>query len=213
MLGVHRHGSHVRDRVRHVDELDLERAGLDPLARLHALERRILDAVLIELAARHLDRQRTAEDPRTVRRDLTEEERQRPEVVLVAVRDDDRVDVRGALDQVGEVGQDEVDAVLLLRREAQTDVDHDDVVALLDDRHVLADLTEPAQRQDPDRCCAHARASAPSTPTRSRPSRITARSSSLASTIGRRTVSRSRMPSIVSAAFVEMHAGATESAV
>ena len=66
----------------------------------------------------------------------------------MAVRDDDRLDVRGALAQVGEVGQHEVDADHLRRREAQPDVDDDDAVVVLDDRHVLADLAQPAERQD-----------------------------------------------------------------
>ena len=70
-------------------------------------------------------------------------------MVLVAVGDDDRLDVVGALAQVGEVGQHEVDADHLGRREAQADVDDDDAVVVLDDRHVLADLAQPPEGQDP----------------------------------------------------------------
>ncbi len=77
----------------------------------------------------------------------------------MAVRDDDRLDVLGALAQVGEVGQHEVDADHLGRREAQADVDDDDPAVVLDDGHVLADLAQAAERQDAQ--LAHACAPAP----------------------------------------------------
>ncbi len=62
--------------------------------------------------------------------------------------DDDRLDVLGALAQVCEVRQHEVDPDHLGRREAQPHVDDDDAVVVLDDRHVLAYLPEPAEGQD-----------------------------------------------------------------
>ena len=80
-------------------------------------------------------------------------------MVLVAVGDHDRLDVLRALAQVGEVGQHEVDADHLRGREAQPDVDDDDPAVLLDDRHVLADLSQPAEGQDAQRrahACARA---------------------------------------------------------
>ena len=110
------------------------------------------ELVLVELGARHRHRQRAAVDRRrVVHAELAQQERQAAEVVLVAVRDDDRLDVRDAAAQVGEVGQDEVDAHHLGRREAQADVDEDDPVLVLDDRHVLADLAQAAERQDAQR--------------------------------------------------------------
>ena len=80
--------------------------------------------------------------------ELAQDEGQRAEMVLVAVRDDDRLDVPGPLAQVGEVGQHEVDADHLRSREAQADVDHDDAPVVLDDRHVLADLPQSPEGQD-----------------------------------------------------------------
>jgi hypothetical protein len=72
-------------------------------------------------------------------------------VVLVAVREDDRLDRVLALDEVGEVRQDQVDAVHLGGREPETGVDHDDAAVVLDDGHVLADLAQPAEREDAER--------------------------------------------------------------
>ncbi len=122
-------------------------------------------------------------------------------MVLVAVRDDDRLDVARALAQVGEVGQHQVDADHLRRREAQADVDHDDPAVVLDDRHVLADLSQPAEGQD-----AQLRAHAwvlVSRPWRSSIARTAAVSSAVASTSGRRRPPTS-WPSRFSAAFVQV---------
>ena len=72
-------------------------------------------------------------------------------VILVPGGDDDRLDVIGPLAQVGEVGQHEIDADHLRGGEAKPDIHHDDPAVLLENRHVLADLPEPAQRQDAQR--------------------------------------------------------------
>ena len=77
--------------------------------------------------------------------EVAQHPRQRAEVVLVAVRDDDRLDVVDVLAQVREVGQHEVDAHHLGRREAQPAVDDDDPAVVLDDRHVLADLADASR--------------------------------------------------------------------
>ena len=68
-------------------------------------------------------------------------------MVLVPVGEDDRLDVVDAVAQVGEVGQDEVDAEHLGGREHQAGVDDDDPAVVLDHGHVLADLAQPAERQ------------------------------------------------------------------
>ena len=81
--------------------------------------------------------------------DLAQQVRQRADVVLVAVREDDARDALVA--QVAEVGQDEVDAEVLVAREREPGVDDDDLAAVLVDGHVLADLAEAAERDDPKR--------------------------------------------------------------
>src|ERR671910_775900 len=50
-----------------------------------------------------------------------------------------------------ELGEDEVDAEHLLVGEHESTVDDDDVVAILEDVHVLADLAHPAERDDTER--------------------------------------------------------------
>ena len=142
-------GARVGNRVGHVHELQRERSQLEHVAGRHLDQLDVAQLVLVELRARHRDRQRAAVDRRQMRlAELAQDPRQRAEMILVAVRDDDRLDVARALAQVGEVGQHEVDADHLRRREAQPHVDDDDPPVVLDDRHVLADLPQPAEGQD-----------------------------------------------------------------
>ncbi len=143
---------------------------------------------------------RAAVDRRgVVHAELAQQEGQAAEMVLVAVRDDDRLDVRDAPAQVREVGQHEVDPHLLGGREAQAGIDEHDPVLVLDDRHVLADLAHASQREDPQRA-AHAEETALSKPWRSSMARTAAVSASSASTIGSRRVPAS-WPSMFSAAL------------
>ena len=143
-LGGEDDAAHVGDRVREVDQLEPEGAGLDLLARRQLLQRRVGEFVLVELGADHADGQLAAVDHRR-RADLPHHVGQRADVVLVAVGEDDRLDVVGAVAQVGEVGQDEIDAEHLGGREHQAGVDDDDPAVLFDDGHVLADLPQPAE--------------------------------------------------------------------
>ena len=107
-----------------------------------------------ELVLLDLDPEEAAGERRGVdrhAREVRQDVRQAADVVLVGVGDQERLDVGLALAQVGDVGDDEVDAEHLLVGEHQPAVDDDDVVAVLDDVHVLADLPHPAERDDPER--------------------------------------------------------------
>ena len=84
-------------------------------------------------------------------REVLQQIRQGAGVVLVAVRDDDAAELVLVLQDVGVVGQDEVDAGLALVGKHQAGVDQDHVVAVLEGGHVLADAVEAAERDDPER--------------------------------------------------------------
>ena len=139
----------VGDRVRHADELELERADLHPVAVGVGLAqgRRRAEAVLVELRLDHRERQLGADH--LAHLDLAEHVRQRADVVLVAVGEDDR-EQRPVL-EVREVRQDEVDAEVLVAREREAGVDQDALPVELVQGHVLADLAEPAERDDAER--------------------------------------------------------------
>ena len=146
---LERDAGRVRDRVGEVDALDLERAGVDRVPDRQHLEVDLAQLVLVELRTRHGDRQLAAVDDRDlVLAEVTDDPRQRADVVLVAVGDHDRLDRVDVLAQVREVRQHEVDAHHLGRREAQAAVDDDDPAVVLDDRQVLTDFAYASERED-----------------------------------------------------------------
>ena len=66
-------------------------------------------------------------------------------MILMAMGDEDGPDAVPVLDQVGEIGYDHVDTVHVVVREAHAHVHQDDVVAVLVDGEVFADLIETAK--------------------------------------------------------------------
>ena len=70
-------------------------------------------------------------------------------MVLVPVREHDGA--HAATFEVADVRQQEIDAEVLVAREGETGVHDDDLVPELVDGHVLADLAEAAERNDPQR--------------------------------------------------------------
>ena len=104
----------------------------------------VLELVLAQLRAHEAERQLGAVD-RHVRK-VAQDVGQRAHVVLMRVREEDAAHLRLVVLQVGDVGDDEVDAEHLLVGEHQAGVDDDHVVALLDGHHVLADLANTAER-------------------------------------------------------------------
>ena len=143
----------VGDRVRDADELDAKRAELERrVARRRGHELGLLpEPVLVELRLDERERERRRDDLADV--DLAQEVRQPADVILVAVREDDRAHAPAL--EVADVGQEQVDAEVLVAREREPGVDDDDLVAHLVDGHVLPDLAEAAERDDAERV-AHA---------------------------------------------------------
>ena len=209
--GPDRHAERIRDRVVDREELARERPELLGLALPH-LEGERLDPVLLQLALDQREGQPGA-DQRHVRL-LAQQVRHRADVVLVAVGEDDRVEVVPAVPQVAEVGQDQVDAGLLGLGEQHAAVDDEQPAAVLEDRHVAADLADAAERDDAQATVgqwrwraelrvrmAHKRRLTERRPAAFRSIRNVAISSSVASTNGGRVVRCWSTPSSCSAAF------------
>ena len=110
------------------------------------LARRRLDAVLLELGLDERERELGADE-----RDVAaqaQQVRHGADVVLVAVREDDRLDVVEPVLDVLEVGQDQVDAGLVVLGEQDAAVDDEQAAGVLEDGHVAADLSEATQCDD-----------------------------------------------------------------
>ena len=80
--------------------------------------------------------------------ELGEDPGQAADVVLVAVGEDDGADLVAVLDEVADVGDDDVDAEQLFFGEHQAGVDDDDVVAAAEGEAVHAELAESAKRDN-----------------------------------------------------------------
>ena len=137
----------VRDRVADPERDDAERPDLELVARLEGEERVVVELVLLDLVAEEPAGEGRGVDRHA--RELRQDVRQPADMVLVGVGDQERPDVRLPLAEVGDVGDDEVDPEHLLVGEHQAAVDHDDVVAVLEHVHVLPDLADTAERDDP----------------------------------------------------------------
>ena len=135
--------------MRHPHELEAERADLDGLVARHQLPqlRGAQEAVLVELRLDEREREPRRDHERHAH--LAHEVRQCADVILVAVREHDGAHHLLPVAQVREVGQDEIDAEMLVAREREAGVDDDDRAVRLVDGHVLADLAEAAERDDP----------------------------------------------------------------
>ena len=106
-----------------------------------------LDPVLLQLRLDEGQRQ-----PRADQRDVgaqAQQVRDGADVVLVAVGEDDGLDVVEPVLDVGEVGQDQVDAGLVVLGEEDAAVDDEQPAVDLEDGHVAADVPQAAERDDP----------------------------------------------------------------
>ena len=179
-------GGCVGDRVRHTHELDPERAEVERLVARGDLAQLGLarEPVLVQLRLDQAEREPRRDDDRNVH--LAHQVRQRADVILVAVRKHDAADHLRALDEVREVGQDEVDAEVLVARKREACVDDDDRPFGLVGRHVLPHLAEAAEGNDAADAHRSYAWTGWSTPARSRQARTCASSWPVGSTIGRR---------------------------
>ena len=82
-----------------------------------------------------------------------EQERNRPDVVFVGVRQHQRLDVVEPVFDVSQVRQDQVDARLVVGREHHPAVDDQQPAEVLENGHVAADFADSTQRGDPQTTC------------------------------------------------------------
>jgi hypothetical protein len=136
-------GERVGNGVRYGNELDVEWADLHPVAvGVHHPEiGAVRQARFVDAVARKTERER-----RAVERELevTQEEVERADVVLVAMRQHACLDAVRVLAQESEIGQHEVDTRHVDVGEHETAVDDEQPLLDFDDRAVAPDLPQPA---------------------------------------------------------------------
>ncbi len=134
------------DGVVDVDELGLELAVAHAVSGLDLRELRLAQMLFARLRLDQRDRQRRRDDRRVAK--FLREVRDAADVVFVSVRHEQRPQLVRALAHVGEVVDDDVDAVHFFVWKHQAAVDDDEVVVRLDHGHVAPDLAAAAERND-----------------------------------------------------------------
>src|SRR3990170_5747317 len=135
--------------MRDADHLDRERTKLQRIVSGLGVDelRGLRYPMFVELRLDEAEREPRRDDRLDL--DLTQEIRKAADVILVPVREDDSANTAPL--EVSDVRKQEVDAEMLVARESQARVDDDDLSGRLVDGHVLADLAEAAERDDPQR--------------------------------------------------------------
>ncbi len=135
----------VRDGVVHCKEFDVERAKLAAVAFLDR-DQLALDPVLVQLGLQEGQGQLGGDDGDVAA--VLEQVRDTANVVLVTVGQHQANHVRPAVLQVGEVGDDDVDAGVVLLGEQNAAVNDQQLAAKFEDCHVAANLPQSTEGDD-----------------------------------------------------------------
>ena len=119
-------------------ELGLEAPKLNDIARFDFYELSVLDLMFLELALNETKRHLRAVN-RHGHVQILVEIGQTARMVLMAVRDDDATQLVCMLEHIRVIGQNEVDARMIVIWEHETRIVEHHVVAALEHSHVLAD--------------------------------------------------------------------------
>ena len=136
----------VGHAVRDAHELQRERSDRNRRSGLD-LDRLRLERVLLELVLDERQRQRRAVD-RAV--EMRQHVGHAADVIFVAVRQHQRLQLSLAVLEIGEVGDDQIDARQIRLRKHRAGVDDDSRLPTRDGHHVEAELAQAAERHDID---------------------------------------------------------------
>ena len=154
---VDRERDRVGNGMAHGDGFDPERAQLHRIPHPDLAQVGLAqDSVFLELRLDQAQRQARAED-RDVQ--LLQGEGKAADVVLVAVGQEDSEHLAVFLQEVRDIGQDQVDAQHVLLGKHQPGVDDQDLLLPLERPHVDPDLAQTAEREVPEWLSGHNRRS------------------------------------------------------
>ncbi len=139
----------VGDGVVDRDELELERPERHRVALAHLVVDGLAQPVLAQLAVEQGQGQLGAHQRDVL--PFAQQVRRGADVVLVAVGEHQGLDVAEPVSNGREVGEDQVDAGVVVLGEQDPAVDDEQPAGVLEDGHVAPDLAEPAERDDPER--------------------------------------------------------------
>ena len=143
---LHRERKRVSRAVRDLNELHPKASELDSVSRTHLVENRVLvQLVLLEPAFDKRPRQARRVDGYV---ELRENVRDRADMVLMAVRQHQPSDLFAVLDEVADIGDDDVHSEQLAAGKHHAGVDDDQVASAAQGEHVHAELAKTAKRNN-----------------------------------------------------------------
>ena len=142
---LHEHSQSVRNGMRDVHELKIERTDLQLVTTLDLNQSRI-DAMLLALGFNESQRE-LGTNQRNVGAEL-QQIRHAADMILVAVGKHQSLDLVETILDVVEVRQNQIDTRLLLFGEKHTAVDEQQVAVVFDHVHVTADFAQATKRHD-----------------------------------------------------------------
>ena len=129
----------------HANKSDAETSDHHNFAARYRTQVFALDAVFFKPTRQNSERELCAVNGNG---QFLQDVRQRSDVVFVSVSEDNRLQALFIFDDVGNIGYNQVDAEHIVFGEHKPRVNHNHFVAVADNGHVLADFTEPAQRNN-----------------------------------------------------------------
>ena len=139
-------GDRVGDGMVHMDEFHRKAAGLDLLPCLMRKQmHRILELMLLQLQLDDAGGQACGVDGAS---ELLHGVGNAANMVFVAMRQEHTAYFVLVFDKIGHIGNDQINAIHLIVREAETAVNDDDILAVFKHGHILADLIQTAKRDD-----------------------------------------------------------------
>ena len=143
---LNRQRRRINRRVRDVDELRLETPKRDLRPGLDPMDGGLFGQFVFAEAAfdQRLGKARCVDRRVELRKDV----RDRTNVVLVTVREHQPSQLVLVVEQIGDVGDDDVDAQQFPARKHHACVDDDDVIPATQSEHVHPELAEPTERDD-----------------------------------------------------------------
>lgn len=145
---VNRYANSIRDGVVHANHLNVHATEFYTLAGLHDVQLGlVVQVVFLELAGNQANGERRAVD-RHIK--LLQQIRNRADVVLVAVSDDQTFDFVHVFLDVRKIRDDKIDAEHFAVREGHAAVEDEHIAFALEQCDILADLIQAAQERHPD---------------------------------------------------------------
>ena len=140
-----RESDRIGNGVVHADKSDAETTNVDDVPCHDGVQIGRVHPILLQASLQYAERQTCTIHGAW---DLLHHIRESTNMILMPMRQYDRLNHVTILDKVSNIGNDEINPQHIFLREHQPGIHHEDLIIHADSRHILSDLTQPAQRDN-----------------------------------------------------------------